>query len=152
MSVPIIKSPLFAGTGRAIAYIRTARNEPSGFSLKAQRQRIADHCQGYGLDLAVSFEDIGVSGSTDFNRRPGGRQLLEWLMINGPAVVVATAPDRFSRSPLDAITAALWITGHKGTLRTISGDVNIDTTTCEGWFAIAIAWEQILRIRRGDDR
>ena len=53
-----------------IGYIRVSTDEQS-LSVEAQHQALTRWCQTHEAQLLAVYEDVGVSGSTPLEKRPG---------------------------------------------------------------------------------
>lgn len=85
-------------TKLAVAYIRISKDKhelgPAG-----QAKEIRQWCRDNGVELACDpFEDHGVSGARDFDKRPGLMQAIRALDEHAAGVLVAHKRDRIARS------------------------------------------------------
>ena len=90
-----------ASPSLVIGYIRVSAEEQL-LSVDAQRQVQWRWCQAHKAPLRAVYEDIGVSGGTPLENRPGLLQALQALTRDGLLLVVRR--DRLAR---DTLTAAL---------------------------------------------
>ena len=90
-----------ASLRRIIGYVRVSTDEQS-LSVEAQRQALERWCQSHQAQLAAVYEDVGVSGGTPLEKRPGLLSALNAL-TRGSALLVVRR-DRLAR---DALTAAM---------------------------------------------
>lgn len=76
---------------RAFGYVRVSREDPDPrrekWSAPAQRQRIIERCEREGFVLVSIVEDLNVSGSTPFAKRPHWHELEEQLQA-GDIVII----------------------------------------------------------------
>ena len=87
----------------AAAYIRCS-TEQQDLSPDAQRGAIADWATKNNVRVVEYFEDIGVSGGTELDKRPGLLLALEAIKEHKATYLVVAKRDRLAR---DVLTAAL---------------------------------------------
>src|SRR5918994_3356992 len=64
-------------TGRVALYLRVSSDEQrERESIKTQREFFEQYCKLYGLEVAETYADDGVSGTIPLHERPEGRRLL----------------------------------------------------------------------------
>lgn len=85
----------------AYARVSTVRQADEGESLDVQQRVMAGYAQMHGLDIATTFVERGVSGSTPLGERPQGKALLTKLKPGD--TVITPKLDRMFRSALDAL-------------------------------------------------
>lgn len=113
-----------------VGYIRVSTEEQAerGLSLDAQRRRIEQYCELYGLELVGIYEDAGASAAN--LDRDGLRAALAAIQAAGRhcGLIVAKL-DRLTRSVVDA---GELLTGALRGRRLVSVGEQIDTTTAAG--------------------
>lgn len=126
-------------TGCTAAYIRvsTDKQADEGFSLDAQRERIAAYCAAMGWELCGDdfvYVDAGVSGKT--TERPAFQRMMEDARAGRFVRVVAVALDRLARSTKDflGVVEALDRAG----VAIVLLKQNFDTGTPQGRFALTM--------------
>ncbi len=82
--------------------VSTGQQRDSGLSLDDQQRKIKARCTEMGWELATTFVDGGISGSTPLGKRPQGAQLLAALRPGD--TIICARMDRMFRSSLDALT------------------------------------------------
>jgi DNA invertase Pin-like site-specific DNA recombinase len=87
----------------AVGYVRVSTDEQS-LGPEAQRAAIEKWAQSRGVRVAVVFEDLGVSGGTPAEKRPGLLGALAALRENNAGLLVAAKRDRIAR---DTVIAAM---------------------------------------------
>lgn len=104
---------------RAVAYLR-ASTERQDLSPGAQRAAIERWAAGAGVVVVAWHEDLGVSGGTALEDRPGLLSALDGLDALGAGTLVVAKRDRLAR---DVLTAALVerLCGRKGA-RVVAAD------------------------------
>lgn len=62
-------------TGRALLYFRcsTQQQADSGLGLEAQEKVCRDYCRKRGLEIAMAYEDAGITTRIPFHERPSGK-------------------------------------------------------------------------------
>ena len=106
-----------------IGYIRVSTDEQS-LSVEAQHQALARWCQTHEALLLAVYEDVGVSGSTPLEKRPGLLSALNALARDRVLLVVRR--DRLARDTLTAAMAER-IAQHAGaSIVTVGGEGNGD--------------------------
>src|SRR5215469_9398058 len=88
---------------RCIGYIR-ASTEDQSLGPEAQRTALEKWCQSHGAELVATFEDLGVSGGLELDKRPGLLAALDALRDNRAAVLLVAKRDRLAR---DVMVAAM---------------------------------------------
>jgi DNA invertase Pin-like site-specific DNA recombinase len=88
---------------KAVAYLRCS-TERQDLSPDAQRDAIAAWAATNGVEVVAWHEDLGVSGGTELEKRPGLLAATEALRTEGAGVLVVAKRDRLAR---DVLTAAL---------------------------------------------
>jgi DNA invertase Pin-like site-specific DNA recombinase len=88
---------------KAVAYLRCS-TERQDLSPDAQRDAIAAWAAANGVEVVAWHEDLGVSGGTELEKRPGLLAATESLRTEGAGVLVVAKRDRLAR---DVLTAAL---------------------------------------------
>jgi site-specific DNA recombinase len=93
-------------SGAAVAYVRVSTEEQAAFggSVAMQRDRLADYCRAYKLQLVETIADQGVSGSIPLDQRKGGKRMLALIAAGAARHVVALKLDRLFRDAANALT------------------------------------------------
>jgi DNA invertase Pin-like site-specific DNA recombinase len=85
----------------AVGYIRASLDrDRQELSPDAQRASLARWCEANGVRLAAIHEDLGVSGGTALDARPGLVAALDALVAHGAGVLVVAKRDRLGRDPI----------------------------------------------------
>jgi DNA invertase Pin-like site-specific DNA recombinase len=92
-----------ADPGKAVAYLRVSTDRQD-LSPDAQREAIVRWAEAAGVEVVATHEDLGVSGGTDLDKRPGLLAAIDALGVHGAGVLVVAKRDRLAR---DVLTAAL---------------------------------------------
>ncbi len=95
------KAPARPSSKRVIAYVRvsSAIQAESGLGLEAQRAKVAQYAQLYGLTVVEVIEDAGYSAKS--MRRPGIARALQMLESGEVDGLLIAKLDRLSRSLKD---------------------------------------------------
>jgi DNA invertase Pin-like site-specific DNA recombinase len=80
----------------AVGYVRVSTDEQA-LGPEAQREALSAWCEAHGCRLCATFEDIGVSGGTPVEKRPGLNLALDALAENGAGVLLVAKRDRLAR-------------------------------------------------------
>lgn len=86
-----------------IGYVRVS-TEDQRLGPDAQRAALATWCAAHGARLVAVHEDLGVSGGTELERRPGLGAALEAIREHGAGVLLVAKRDRLAR---DVVVAAV---------------------------------------------
>ena len=86
-----------------VAYIRVSTDEQN-LGPEAQRESIQKWASQNGILIAAWFEELGVSGGAELEKRPGLLSALDALQANGAGVLVVAKRDRLAR---DTMLAAM---------------------------------------------
>jgi site-specific DNA recombinase len=86
---------------QVIGYLRVSTDEQS-LSVEAQQQALEHWCQAHQAELVAVYADVGVSGGTPLEKRPGLLSALNTLTHGRVLLVVRR--DRLAR---DTLTAAM---------------------------------------------
>ena len=90
-----------SGSNYAFGYVRVSSvGQGSGDGPKRQLKSIQDYCSSNGIKLKNVYQDIGVSGTVEFQERPAFSDMLHQLATNGTKLVVCSNIDRLSRDLL----------------------------------------------------
>lgn len=123
---------------RALGYVRVSREDPDPdrekWSAPSQRQRIVEHCKKRGYELIGVVEDLNVSGSTPFERRPHWSELADQLK-NGDVLIVNELT-RLGRKLLPTLQLMNDLT-EKG-IYIVSLENDFDTTNITGKLLLTI--------------
>jgi DNA invertase Pin-like site-specific DNA recombinase len=86
---------------QVVGYVRVSTDEQS-LSVEAQQQALERWCQAHQAQLIAIYEDVGISGGTPLEKRPG---LLDALnALTRGSVLLVVRRDRLAR---DTFTAAM---------------------------------------------
>ncbi len=88
---------------RVVAYVRVSTEEQA-LGPEAQRDAIRRWCETNRAELAATFEDLGVSGGLELDKRPGLLAALEALREHHATVLLVAKRDRLAR---DVMVAAM---------------------------------------------
>jgi len=88
---------------KAIGYIRVSTEEQS-LGPEAQREALESWCAATGAALVGVFEDRGISGGAELERRPGLLGALDAVKVTGAGVLLVAKRDRLAR---DVVVAAM---------------------------------------------
>jgi DNA invertase Pin-like site-specific DNA recombinase len=86
-----------------VGYVRVSTDEQA-LGPEAQREAIVSWCEAEGATLAAVHDDIGVSGGTPVEKRPGLNLALDALAEHGAGVLLVAKRDRLAR---DVIVGAV---------------------------------------------
>src|SRR5260370_31933372 len=84
---------------RAIGYIRVSTDEQA-LGPQAQREALRRWCATNGAELIATFEDLGVSGGLELDKRPGLLGALDALKAHNANVLLVAKRDRLHRGVL----------------------------------------------------
>src|SRR5919107_4678110 len=92
--------------GRVALYLRVSSDEQrERESIKTQREFFEQYCELYGLEVAETYADDGVSGTIPLHERPEGRRLLEDARAEKFETLLVYRLDRLGRSLLVIVDA-----------------------------------------------
>lgn len=91
---------------RAIGYIRISKEEKDGGKHKqagpeVQRHAIERECERHDWQLVNLYEDIGVSGGTQWEKRPGASAAIHAIEAGEADILICSKLDRLSRGLMD---------------------------------------------------
>lgn len=89
---------------KAVLYVRVS-TEDQNLGPEAQRVAMARWCADHGIAAVGVFEDLGVSGGTSIERRPGLLAALDAVRLHGAGVLLVAKRDRLARDPIVAAMA-----------------------------------------------
>jgi DNA invertase Pin-like site-specific DNA recombinase len=85
----------------AFAYLRVSgRGQLHGDGFPRQNQAIRQYAKATGFHIIQTFEERGVSGTTDLEHRPALSSLIEALHADGVKTVIVERVDRLARDLL----------------------------------------------------
>src|SRR5436190_14718584 len=89
---------------KAIGYVRVSTDEQAaeGYSLDAQRAKLAGYAVANDLDLIAVLADEGLSGKSTSNR-PALLEALRSIKAGEAEALIVVKLDRLSRSTRDAL-------------------------------------------------
>ena len=114
----------------AVGYVRVSTEEQH-YSPDVQRRNIVNVCNLKGWELLGVYEDIGVSGDVDPDRREGFRKAISQLEEKGGGILVAYSLDRITRLSLDRI--------HKVIKKLFEKNIMIYTIREDYLFSLAVS-------------
>jgi DNA invertase Pin-like site-specific DNA recombinase len=89
----------------AISYIRVSSDEQAEkYGPDVQRQSIRDFARRSGLELVGEYADMGVSGTTPLEQRPGLTAALQAVKAGEAKALVCSTFSRLARETLEALT------------------------------------------------
>ena len=92
-----------ASPRRAVGYVRVSTDEQH-LGPDAQRRALATWCSTHGVELVAVFEDLGVSGGAELEKRPGLMAAIDGLAVHTAGVLLVGKRDRLAR---DVVLAAM---------------------------------------------
>ena len=84
-----------------MGYVRCSTSEQE-LGPVAQRTAIERYCKNHGIELVAVFEDQGISGALELDRRPGLLAALGALGEHRAGLLVVHKRDRLARDPMIA--------------------------------------------------
>jgi site-specific DNA recombinase len=91
---------------RVALYLRVSSEEQRDReTIEIQREFLQEYCRLYGLEVAQSYADDGVSGTIPLHERPEGRRLLEDAKEGKFSTLLVYRLDRLGRSLLVIVDA-----------------------------------------------
>lgn len=97
------KKPVAGDPLRVVGYVRVS-TEDQRLGPAAQREALEVWCASRKAELVAVHEDLGVSGATPMDRRPGLQGAIEDLLLQGAGVLLVAKRDRLAR---DVVVAAM---------------------------------------------
>lgn len=88
-------------TSKAIAYIRCSTDEQT-LSPAAQAHAMTMWARAHGVTIVARYEDTGISGAADLDKRPGLLAAIDALEAHGAGVLLVAKRDRLARSLMNA--------------------------------------------------
>lgn len=92
-----------ATSSKVVGYVRVSTDEQA-LGPEAQRVALARWCNANGAELVTVHHDLGISGATELERRPGLLAALDALRTSGAGVLLVAKRDRLAR---DVVVAAM---------------------------------------------
>lgn len=122
---------------RALGYVRVSTEEQvaEGYSLDAQKAKLAAYAVANDLDLVGVFADEGISGKRADNR-PGLQSALAALKARHAAALVVVKLDRLSRSTTDVLDLVESAGREAWSLHSLAE--RLDTASAMGRFVVTI--------------
>ena len=114
-------------TARAVGYIRVSTDDQK-LSPEAQREAINRWSMVNKINVVGIYEDLGVSGSTPLEERPGMTKTLNHLDNERCDFVVVATHDRVSRDMLQALLLEQILRRKKAQLVTVLEDPDAELT------------------------
>lgn len=118
-----MQDPSAARLRQIVGYVRVSTDEQS-LSVEAQHQALERWCQSHQAQLIAVYEDVGVSGGTPLEKRPGLLSALNAL-TRGSALLVIRR-DRLARDTLTAAMAERIAQKAGASILTVNGEGNGD--------------------------
>jgi DNA invertase Pin-like site-specific DNA recombinase len=82
----------------ALSYLRVSSpGQVAGDGIERQRLAVATYAKSEGYQIVEEYRDDGVSGTCEWEGRPGLSAMLERLASNGVRVVIVERADRLAR-------------------------------------------------------
>ena len=106
-----------ADNSLAVAYYRVSTDEQH-LGPEAQRAAVHAWAASNGVQLVAEHEDLGVSGATPLDKRPGLLAVLASMSEHKAGVLVVAKRDRLARDPL--VSAVVEAAAEKGGARVVS--------------------------------
>ena len=103
---------------QAVGYVRVSTDEQS-LSVDAQRQALERWCQAHQAQLMAVYTDVGVSGGTPLEKRPGLLSALNALTRGRVLLVVRLARDTLTAAMCEKIAQKVG-----ASILTVSGEGN----------------------------
>lgn len=124
-------------TRRVVGYVRvsTGKQADGGYSLEAQRAKLAAYCDLYGYELVAVAADEGASAKTR-DGRPGLEGALELCRTGAADAVLVVKLDRLTRSTRDL--GALLEESQRGGWGIMSVGEQLDTTSAAGRLVVGV--------------
>lgn len=130
------------GMNAAVAYIRcsTSTQAEIGCTLSAQEDAIRRYCDANGIKLEAVIVDAGVSGSTPFGAREGGKAVLAHIKRKRVSTIIATKLDRMFRDAADCLVSTdAWTKKGVGlVLLDLGGGATLDTKSPVGRLLLTV--------------
>ncbi len=83
---------------KAVSYVRVSgKGQADGDGPERQRRAITRYAKSAGFEVVESFDDLGVSGATELEDRPGLAAILDRVESNGVRIVLVERADRLAR-------------------------------------------------------
>ena len=117
--------PPAADPRKVVGYVRVS-TEDQALGPVGHPAALARWCAANGAELVAVFEDIGVSGGADLDKRPGLLSALSALRSHGAAVLMVAKRDRLARG-MGLALAIEGLAGEAGArIATADGDTGDD--------------------------
>lgn len=107
----------------AVAYVR-ASTDGQHLTPDAQRQEIEAWAERQGVTVAAWASDIGVSGTTPVDQRPGFLGALEALEAHGAGVLLVAKRCRLARDVVVAVVAEHLVCDRGARVVSVGGEAN----------------------------
>jgi site-specific DNA recombinase len=128
----------------AVGYIRVSTDDQS-LSPAAQRHAIEHWCRGRGLRLVAVEEDLGVSGATPVDKRPGLLRALDTVETHRGTALVIARRDRLARDVLVSAVVERLLARHGATIVSVDGSGNGDSPEAQLMRTLVDAFAQYER-------
>lgn len=127
-----------------VGYVRVSTEEQA-LGPAAQREALESWCRAQGARLVAVHEDLGVSGKTEVDRRPGLCAALATLRDERAGVLLVAKHDRLARDVLVAVIAEQLVIASGARLLAADGVGNGDGPEAALMRTIASAFAQYER-------
>lgn len=123
---------------KAGIYLRVSSRKQvlEGHGLEYQRKMCMMMIEFKNLELVNIYEDRGVSGTLDENKRPGFKKMMDDIRNDLISIVVVDSIDRFGRNTRISLNVIEEFKKHK--VNILSCNQNIDTSSIFGNFALTL--------------
>lgn len=123
---------------RVAAYLRVSTEEQaeSGLGLGDQRHRVLGMAAAKGWPEPVVYEDAGISGTKDTDKRPALLNLVEAVKRREVDAVIVLSLDRLGRRTRLVLDLVELLTSHGAAL--VSCKEQFDTSTAQGQFVLTM--------------
>lgn len=105
---------------QAAVYVRSARSSPATLERQLRRCAQAAKREGFVLDADLTFVDVGLSGNSPPEQRPGYRRMAKVLRAGAVDTLVVSDVSRLSRSVKHLAEVLTWL--HEARIRVICAD------------------------------
>jgi site-specific DNA recombinase len=117
---------------KAVGYVRVSTDDQSteGHSIEAQKERIKAYCKAKNIELVATYEDLGVSGTSDPNNREGMAAALSSIQKGLADTLIVVKNDRVARRATYQKDVIYGLT--ENGFGYVSISENVDTSTASG--------------------
>lgn len=118
-----------ADPSKAVGYVRVSTDEQS-LSPDAQIERLQSWCAAHGIELVGVYQDLGISGAAEIDKRPGLLAALDMLASHRAGILLVSKRDRLARDTM--LSALIERLCERTGSRTLSADGAGNESTPEG--------------------